>query len=73
MSRGSSSKKFRKQRHRLFLSQNGLCHWCGMEMVWFDTFPKIVPNNACTTEHLDDKARPKQGKTKRAIETRSRM
>jgi hypothetical protein len=32
-----------------------------MEMVWFDTFPKVVPDNACTTEHLDDRLDPNRG------------
>jgi hypothetical protein len=57
--------KFREQRLRLYRAQDGKCHWCHKEMIWLDKFPnksRQIPDNACTTDHLDDRLDPNRGK-----------
>jgi hypothetical protein len=55
------SSKARQQRRRreLYVSQRGLCYWCGEPMIYLD---KIDMNDhrprLCTLEHLRTRANP---------------
>jgi hypothetical protein len=48
------------RRMRLFERQNGLCHWCGIEMIIPQPYPSVGPwpDAMCTVEHLRDRFDP---------------
>lgn len=51
-----------KQRARLFMAQNGKCHYCGCDMILMMRVPPdFRPANLCTLEHLDHSYSPDRG------------
>ena len=62
-----STEKRRRQLRKLFLRQQGLCHWCAQKMIWRATPLKKHerPNHRDVTyEHLDSRLSPERGNHK---------
>lgn len=57
------SKSNVRQRHRLYVVQEGKCYWCGIVMVLLDP-PRHqrYPANLATLDHLDSRWSPLRGK-----------
>jgi len=54
--------KLIRQRRRLCKTQNWRCYYCNGTMRWVQALPgQRPPNDAATTEHLDDRFSPRRG------------
>ena len=54
--------RLKRQRDKLFIRQQGKCHWCGEQMTNAPTGVGKIPDNQATLEHLDDRFSPLRGK-----------
>ena len=51
----------RKRRTKLYHAQEGLCHWCGVKMIYLKKIPpRDTRPEMCTVDHLYARGNPKR-------------
>lgn len=56
---GSHVKRIAKRRRALF-NKDPHCHWCGIEVVWYDKDGGTMPENGATIDHLRSRLNPER-------------